>query len=155
MISAFKGDITISRILGHQKMMPSSGQWRLNKTLDRLGCWFCGNWMFALVFWNQEIGIQNANNNINIESDEKARLVEMIRQHDPEYMSNPNLPLLFSNATNWKGKPFMKLIDFIMRNVNIPDFNEQAIEMCKEELEIINMSTLTIEKKERSERYIK
>ena len=49
----------------------------------------------------------------------------------------------------------MKLIDFIMRNVYIPDFNEQAIEMCKEELEIQNMSTLTIEKKERSERYIK
>ena len=79
MISAFKGDITISRILGHKNIMPSSGQWRLNKTMDRLGCWFCGNWQFALVFWNQEIGIQNANNNINIESDEKARLVEMIR----------------------------------------------------------------------------
>ena len=48
----------------------------------------------------------------------------------------------------------MKLIDFIMRNVYIPDFKEQAIEMCKEELEILNMSTMTKEKKDRAETYI-
>ena len=66
-------------------------------------------------------------------------------------MSNEHLPMLFSNATNWKGKPFMKLIDFIMRNVYIPDFKEQAVTMCMEELEIQNMGTLTIEKKERAE----
>ena len=49
----------------------------------------------------------------------------------------------------------MKLIDFIMKNVYIPDFEEQAIEKCREELEILNMGTLTIEKKNRAETYIK
>lgn len=78
-------------------------------------CWFCGNWQLALVFWNQEIGIINANNNINIESDEKKRMIDSIRKHDADYMSNEDVPMFFSNSTNWKGRPFMKLTSFIER----------------------------------------
>ena len=40
--------------------------------------------------------------------------------------------MLFSNATNWKGKPFTKLYDFVMRNATTPDFKHQATEMAKE-----------------------
>ena len=79
MLSADKNDLTISRVLGHSKNIPDSGQWRLNKKLDKSACWQCGNWVFTLVFWNQDIGIYNANNNINIESKEKKRVIQMIR----------------------------------------------------------------------------
>ena len=52
MLSGNTQDLTISRALGHKALMPGSGQWRLNKKLDASACWYCGNWSFALVFWN-------------------------------------------------------------------------------------------------------
>ena len=52
MLSGNTQDLTISRVLGHKALMPGSGQWRLNKKLDASACWYCGNWSFALVFWN-------------------------------------------------------------------------------------------------------
>ena len=113
MLSSYKQDLTISRVLGHQWLQPGSGRWRWNKKFDKNSCWHCGKWMFTVVLWNQEIGIFNANNNINIESDEKARVIDLIRQNDPEYMSNENVPMFFSNITNWKGVPFTRLVDFV------------------------------------------
>ena len=113
MISANNGDLTISRILGQGFSIPGSAQWRFNKKLDTSSCWNCGNWIFSLILWNEEIGIQNANNNINIMADEKKRIISSIRQHDKSYMSHADVPMLFSNATNWKGMPFKKLRDFV------------------------------------------
>ena len=78
-MSAYNSDLSISRILGHSVNIKGSGQWRLNKKLDRSSCWYCGNWIQTLIFWNQDIGIYNANNNINIESNEKKRVMDSIR----------------------------------------------------------------------------
>ena len=73
------------------------------------------------------MGIFNANNNVNIESNEKKRVLDMIKKHDTNYMSNEEVPMLFSNKTNWKGKPFMTMYDFVMRmNTEKPDFLNQA-----------------------------
>ena len=99
--------------------------------------------MYTLVFWNQDIGILNANNNINIEETEKSRVIDMIRNHDTDYMANPEVPMLFSNATNWKGKPFMPLSDFVLKTKQMPDFREQATEMAKEQLEITSFEQQT------------
>ena len=96
-------------------------------------CWHCGNWVFTLIFWNQEIGIFNANNNINIESREKSRIIEKIRLHDADYMSNPDVPMLFSNATSWLGRPFMRLTDYLTKTSGVPDFNFLAKEIAKEQ----------------------
>lgn len=60
--------------------MPGAAQWQLNKKLDSSACWHCGNWILTVIFWNQTIGIFNANNNINIESNEKKRVIEIIRK---------------------------------------------------------------------------
>lgn len=148
MMSAHKGDLTISRFLGHKSSIPGSAQWRFNKNLDTSSCWNCGNWIFALVLWNEEIGILNANNNINIESEEKKRVIDHIREHDQCYMSNSSVPMLFSNATNWKGEPFVKLRDFIQNSLACPDFSHQASEMAKEKLEITNFKLLSPRKQE-------
>lgn len=60
--------------------------------------------------------------------------MDHIRQHDAGYKDHEEVPMLFSNATNWKGKPFMKLLDFVKRNTPVEDFKEQAMEMAKEML---------------------
>lgn len=146
-LSSFKSDLSISRVLGHKSILPGSGQWRINKKFDKTACWYCANWVFSLIFWNQEIGIRNANNNINIESREKKRVIELIRQNDPDYMSHPDVPMLFSNATNWRGKPFMKLIDFIMKAQETPDFSYQAAEIAKEKHQFHNLKELDSEKR--------
>ena len=57
MVSAHKGDLSISRMLGHEKDMPGSGQWRFTKALDKSACWHCHNWIHTIIFWNEEIGI--------------------------------------------------------------------------------------------------
>ena len=51
--------------------------------------------------------------------------------------------------------PFMKLSEFIMRSVNVPDFNHQANEMAKEEYEYMFWNELTEEKKEQISLYIR
>ena len=40
-------------------------------------------------------------------------MIDQIRQIDPDYMSHENVPMLFSNITNWKGRPFMSIVDFV------------------------------------------
>lgn len=79
MVNGEKVDLTISRMLGHKKDIPGSGQWQFNKKGDKNGCWNCSNWIYTLVFWNEDIGILNSKNNINIENAEKKRVVDMIR----------------------------------------------------------------------------
>ena len=53
MKSSYKGDMTISRQLGHKNLIPGSGQWKFNKKNDPSSCWYCGNWMLSIIMWNQ------------------------------------------------------------------------------------------------------
>ena len=63
--------------------------------------------------------------------------------------------MLFSNATNWKGKPFVRLRDFIRETKAFPDFEHQASEMAKENLEYTNIKALSPEEKEVAEMHIR
>ena len=62
----------------------------------------------------------------------KMNLVQTIRnQHSDTYLNNPEVPVIFSNITNWYPKPFMSVLDFL--NTLSPDeppyekFEEEAI----------------------------
>lgn len=147
-------DLTISRILGHKSIMPGAAQWQFNKKLDNSACWHCGNWILTCIFWNQEIGIFNANNNINIESAEKKRVIDTIRKHDKQYKSNEDVPMLFSNTTNWKGKPFMRLQDFLLKCTDNPKFYKQAYAIAKETLQFLDLDTLRSDEQERAKQFI-
>ena len=48
-------------------------------------------------------------------------------------MSNPDVPMLFSNATNWYGRSFMRLTDYLTKTMSVPDFNFLAKEIAKEQ----------------------
>ena len=96
----------------------------------------------------------NANNNINIESNEKKRIIDLVRQNDENYMDNDTVPMLFSNATNWVGKPFMKLMDFMKITSGHKNFTEQATAMAKEKLEFGDLDTLKFEDRERADEFI-
>ena len=110
---SIKDDMSIKRVLGHKLDIPGAAQWRFIKKLDISDCWNCSNWVYSLVFWSEQIGTRNAENNLNIEKAEKKKLVSNIRSFDPNYKGNPDVPMLFSNATNWVGKPMIPLADFI------------------------------------------
>jgi len=102
------------------------------KLIDKQNCWYCGNWIFTVVFWNEDFGILNEKLNVGIEDDEKARVIDLIRQNDPRYQENESVPLLFSNCTNWQGKPFMRISEFVIRASNISNQSAMAMEMAKE-----------------------
>ena len=51
---------------------------------------------------------------VNIDKKSKKHLVDTIRDKNPDsYVDHPELPIYFSTSTNWKGRPFMPLLDFI------------------------------------------
>ena len=87
-----------------------------------------------MVFWNEEIGKENEINNINIDSEEKIRLLDLIRQNDETHLEYPDVPMLFSNCTNWRGRPFMKVSEFMARTHDLPDVKGLALDMAKESL---------------------
>ena len=47
-------------------------------------------------------------------------------------MGNPEVPMLFSNATNWYGKPFMRLTEYLSLKITTPKFSFLAQEIAKE-----------------------
>ena len=48
----------------------------------------------------------------------KVRLVNTVRELNPDtYMNDPEVPVLYSQETDWKPRPFMTLIDFLDTNV--------------------------------------
>ena len=106
-------DMSIHRVLGHIDRMPGCGRWRM-ETQQGDNCWVCDRWMYTLYFWNQEIGCFNDVNNIGIDKETKVSLVEKIRLHNPEsYLASEDVPVLFSNITNWRPRPFITLMDFL------------------------------------------
>lgn len=82
--------------------------------------------MFTVLLWNKDIGILNANSNINIKPSEKKRLVDLIRINNRDYMKRDQVPILYSNCTNWRGRPFKRLVDFVDSLTEYPNFEQQA-----------------------------
>ena len=81
--------------------------------------------------------------------------MDLIRQHDAEnYMAHPEAPMLFSNVTNWRGRPFMRLKDFILKSARIPNFELQAQAMAKDAFSFTNAVTLSSESRAAVEAYV-
>ena len=89
-------------------------------------CWVCGFWTYTLVFWTEQIGKQNEANNIGIDEAEKTRVIKQLKDVNKDYyMNKPKRPMLFSDSTNWQGKSFMKVVEFLqILDANArPDFD--------------------------------
>ena len=55
----------------------------------------------------------------------------MIRRDNEEgYFEKPDAPMLFTQSTNWKGKPFFRLLDFIIGHETMPDWTEELDRCC-------------------------
>ena len=74
----------------------------------------------------------------------QVNLVDTIRLHNQEsYLDHPEAPVMFCNATNWKPKPFMTLIDFLdsVEDVNKPDYQKMALDDAMDHFNFINIET--------------
>ena len=123
-------DFTIHRILGHKSRMKGAGQWKMETLQQEDSCWVCDRWMYCLYFWNQDIGCFNDVNRIGIDKPTKVHVVDQVRLHNPDtYMDNEDVPVLFSNITNWKPKPFMTILDFLdtLEDSNEPDYDSVTL----------------------------
>ena len=70
-------------------------------------------------------------------------------------MSNEEVPMLFSNATNWIGKPFMRIEDYLTKVNEKPNFDRQAYEIVKEHLQFTDLNSLeTEEERQEAKRLI-
>ena len=96
----------------------------------------------------------NANNNINIQSEEKARVIDLIRTNDPNYKANEEVPMLFSNCTNWQGRPFMRLTEFVNRVTEHLNFYNQALMMAKDHYSFNKLDLLDTELRAQVEIFI-
>ena len=124
-------NLQITRKLGHKHRMPGSGRWLISDVKEADSCWACDGWTFTLYFWNRSIGQYNDLNTIGIDKKSKKHLVDTIRDKNPDsYVDHPELPIYFSTSTNWKGRPFMPLLDFIDSCCDVqqqPDYDNIAL----------------------------
>ena len=136
--------ITITRILGHKDRMIGSGRW-LMQNAEPGNCWTCDMWTFTIFFWNEEIGKANERNKIGVDSATKTELVNAIRMHNNEsYMTDESFPVLFSNCTNWKPKPFWRLIDFLnsVEPTAEPEYDKVALDDAMDEFNFTDINNL-------------
>ena len=74
------------------------------------------------MFWTEEIGRFNERNGIQIGNTEKARVIAQIKRDiDQDFGEHPGVPVLFTQSTDWKGRPFIRLLDLITRDETPPD----------------------------------
>ena len=153
-------DMTLSRKLGHKLDLPMSGQWRLTTTGEQDSCWVCDNWQYTLLFWNREIGDFNLINSIGVEDRVMADVIQQIRMHNEEsYLQHGDLPLFFSNVTDWRPKPFMPLLEFLnnleYQDIPMQRFEEEAIRVAKAEHKFEDFNLLGDSKLQRVNKTIK
>ena len=92
-------------------------------------CPNCDGWNYSLYLWNEQIG-RFDDSYSRIEADTKRSLVDTIKMHNGEsiFTTDTDFPVLFCSATNWRPRPFMRLLDFLamLDSVKTPDFSELA-----------------------------
>ena len=99
-------------------------------------CWACDRWMYTLIFWNKDIGEFNNINSIGIDRKMKHSVVQQIRQINGEGIrSSPSVPVLFSDISEWKPRPFTPILDFLnnleYEEIPMKHFEVEAIEEAK------------------------
>ena len=125
--------------------MISSGRWLMQTTEEPDNCWACDQWGFTLFFWNENMGKANERNKIGIDTTTKDHLVNTIKmQNQDSYMENQSYPVMFSNLTNWKPKPFWRLLDFLnsVEPCKEPDYEKIAKKDAMDKYNFSNMKEL-------------
>ena len=137
-------DLLITRKLNHKVDLPGEGQWLLSEVSNEQHCWVCNHSIYTLIFWNEQIGAYNELIGLGISEKEKSRLVHHIRLNDFRGMhGKSDVPALFSNQTNWKGKPFIKFGEFLLKLTGgIPCFKDQIEEEAKKVFEVISIQNV-------------
>ena len=117
----------------------------MKTTKEPDSCWACDNWIYTLFFWNKQIGDINDVHSIKVSEKTKKKAVKKIRLRNKEtYLQSNTTPVLFSNITNWKPKPFMKMLDFLnlLSPEEPPNRENQIDEEAKEKFKLKNFDTL-------------
>jgi hypothetical protein len=64
---------------------------------------------------------------VRIGNDEKIRIANVIkRDHPDNFAQNPNLPVLFTQSTNWKGRPFENILDVLKKLEEAPNWSKDV-----------------------------
>lgn len=91
----------------------------------------CNNSSYCLIFWSASIGTHLEQHSYQVDSYEKNKAIRQIKQFNESVFNDPSLvPRLYSGGTNWRGKPFRKLLDLLQElDGDLPDFEKKAREM--------------------------
>lgn len=106
--------------------------------IEQDGCWTCDKWGFTLFFWNEKVGKYNDVNKIGVERETLISLVKTIRMQNPDiYLGMKDVPVMFSNVTDWKPKPFLRLLDFLnsVEPIAEPEYDKVALEDAQSKFE--------------------
>lgn len=95
--------------------------------------------------------------NIGVKAEQKVDLVNKMRIHNGgAYTENPEGPILFSNVTNWRPKPFINLLDFLDKYVpeDPPKWEEEIIKAAKKNFVFSDFATLADARLERVNKFM-
>jgi len=87
----------------------------------------CDHWNYALIFWTDEISVFNERNGVQIGNEEKIRITNVIkRDHPQDFAQSPNLPVLFTQSTNWKGRAFINMLEQLKSQEKPPNWQKDV-----------------------------
>ena len=127
--------------------------------IDKEPCWHCDNWMYSLIFWNEEIGKYNKVNSLGIDRKSKKNAIKTLKElNGSTYYDNRHAPVLYTGAANYRPRPFFDLVDFLHRLEKDepiePEYEKQAIKDCKAVYKFSDFKKLNQNKLEKVNRYI-
>ena len=136
-VKTSSADMSIYRILGHKIDVPGSGNWCMQTNSDEHNCWCCNGSIYSLIFWSSDIGEYHKVMSSQLENSEQNRIINCFEIQNEEYETeNPppiNVPVLYSNCTRWKARPFQSLFDFLkLIKEEVLDFAGMARKKMKE-----------------------
>lgn len=90
-------------------------------------CWVCDSWNYAVIFWSDEIARFNEKQGVQIGKEEKIRIANVIkRDHPDDFAQSPELPVLFTQSTNWKGRTFTSILDLLRAQEQRPNWQKEV-----------------------------
>lgn len=76
---------------------------------------------------------------------DRAKLVDSIRLHNQEsYLDDEDRPVMFGSSTNWKPRPFLKVLDFLdsVEGLKRPDYEKMAHDDAMDKFNFVNIEIL-------------
>ena len=94
----------------------------------------------------------NDTNRIGVDKATKKKIVDQIRLHNPStYMDHPDVPVMFSNVTNWRPKPFMHILTFLdtLEDGHEPQYHKAAFAEAQTEWDFQDYEALDLALKDK------